>query len=148
MARYLVVAHQTVLSRPLFQKVREVREQDRDAEFVLLVPATPVRHLLFRRGDEHDAETTARRIAGRALTVYGRKGQPLYDARIGSADPLQAIDDEVRANPGYAGFIISTLPRERSRWLGMDLPRKVSAAHRLPVHHVVAEREFSLADLP
>lgn len=148
MARYLVIAHQTVLSRPLLRKIREVREQERDAEFVLLVPATPVRHLLFRRGDEHDAETTARRIAGRALTVYGNKGLPLYDARVGGPDPVQAIDDEVRANPGYAGFIISTLPREKSRWIGMDLPRKVAAAHGLPVHHVVAERDFSLADLP
>ncbi len=52
------------------------------------------------------------------------------------------------AHPGYAGFVISTLPAEKSRWLRMDLPRTVRAKHGLPVHHVVADLEFSLADLP
>lgn len=148
MARYLIVAHQTVTSPQLLSWVRELREQEGGAEFVLLVPATPVRHLLFRRGDEHDAETTARRIADRALFRYAKKGLPLYDARIGDTDPVQAIDDELRANPGYAGVVISTLPEEKSRWLRMDLPHKVAAAHSLPVHHVVAARDFSLGDLP
>ena len=41
MARYLVVAHQTVTSPELLKVVRGVRDQDADAEFVLLVPATP-----------------------------------------------------------------------------------------------------------
>jgi hypothetical protein len=148
MARYLVVAHQTVTSPQLLRKIRELREQEEGgAEFVLLVPATPVRHLLFRRGDEHDAEAAARRIADRALGRYARKGLPLSDARIGSADPLQAIDDELGANPGYTGVVVSTLPEEKSRWLRMALPSKVAAAHNLPVHHVVAQ-DFSLADLP
>jgi hypothetical protein len=147
MARYLVVAHQTVTSSQLLRKVRELREQEEGAEFVLLVPATPVRHLLFRRGDEHEAEAAARRIADRALVRYARKGLPLLDARIGAADPLQAIDDELRANQGYTGVVVSTLPEERSRWLRMALPAKVAAAHGLPVHHVVAQ-DFTLADLP
>jgi hypothetical protein len=30
----------------------------------------------------------------------------------------------------------------------MDLPRRVRAKYGLPVHHVVAAPEFSLADLP
>ena len=42
MARYLVVAHQTVTSPELLKVVRGVRDQDAEAEFVLLVPATPV----------------------------------------------------------------------------------------------------------
>jgi hypothetical protein len=148
MVRYLVVAHQTVTSPELLRKVRELRgKEEGGAEFVLLVPATPVRHLLFRRGDEADAEAVARRIADRALARYARKGLPLSDARIGAADPLQAIDDELRANPGYTGVVVSTLPEEKSRWLRMALPGKVAAAHGLPVHHVVAQ-DFSLADLP
>jgi hypothetical protein len=64
---------------------------------------------------------------------------PLSDVRIGAADPAEAIDQEVAAHPGYAGFVISTLPAEKSRWLRMDLPRTVRAKHELPVHHVVAE---------
>lgn len=148
MARYLIVAHQTVTNPQLLKKVRAVREQEKEAEFVLLVPATPVRHLLFRRGDEHDAATTAGKLAARAQTFFGKKGVPLAGTRIGGADPVEAIDEELRANPGYSGFIISTLPEEKSRWLRMDLPRKISAAYGLPVHHVVAAPEFTLADLP
>jgi len=148
MARYLVVAHQTVTNPQLLKKVRAIREQEEEAEFVLLVPATPVRHLLFRWGDEHDAETTARKLAARAQTFFRKKGVPLADARVGAADPADAIDEELRANPGYSGFVISTLPEEKSRWLRMDLPRKISAAYGLPVHHVVAAPEFTLGDLP
>jgi hypothetical protein len=148
MARYLVVAHETATSPELLKQVRAVREQQEGAEFVLLVPATPVRHLLFRRGDEHDAEATARKRVDKARALFAKKGLPLSDARVGAADPAEAIDREVEANPGYAGFIISTLPAERSRWLRMDLPRTVGAKYGLPVHHVVADPEFSLADLP
>ena len=139
MARYLVVAHETVTSPELLKLVRAIREQEEGAEFVLLVPATPVRHLLFRRGDEHDAEATARKRVERARAVFAKKGVPPTDARVGAADPADAIEREVAANPGYAGFVISTLPAEKSRWLRMDLPRTVRAKHGLPVHHVVAE---------
>ena len=148
MTRYLVVAHETVTNPELLKQVRAVKEQDAEAEFVLLVPATPVRHLLFRRGDEHDAEAAARRLADRARTLFAKKGLPLSDVRVGAADPIEAIDGEVEGNPGYAGFVISTLPEEKSRWLQMDLPRKVGSKHGLPVHHVVAGQDYTLGDLP
>lgn len=148
MARYLVVAHETVTSSELVKQLRLIREQDSGAEFVLLVPATPVRHLLFRRGDEHDAQAVAGKRVHRAQSHFTKKGLPLGDARVGAADPGQAIDDEFAAHPGYAGLVISTLPAEKSRWLRMDLPRRARAKYDLPVHHVVAAEEFSLADLP
>jgi len=148
MARYLVVAHETVTSPLLLDAVRGVRKQDAEAEFVLLIPATPIRHLLFRKGDEHAAEATARKRGERAQAVFTKRGVPLSDVRVGAADPAEAIDREVAEHPGYAGFIISTLPAEKSRWLLMDLPRTVRAKHKLPVHHVVAAREFGLSDVP
>ena len=148
MARYLVVAHETVTSPLLLDAVRGVRKRDAEAEFVLLIPATPVRHLLFRKGDERDAEATARKRGEQARAVFTKRGVPLSDVHVGAADPAEAIDEEVAAHPGYAGFIISTLPKENSRWLRMDLPRTVRVKHRLPVHHVVAAREFGLSDVP
>ena len=149
MARYLVVAHETVTSPLLLDAVRGVRKRDAEAKFVLLIPATPVRHLLFRKGDERDAEATARKRGERARTLFTKRGVPLSDVRVGTADPAEAIDQEVATHPGYAGFIIiSTLPAEKSRWLLMDLPRTVRAKHRLPVHHVVAAKEFGLSDVP
>src|SRR5690349_24980751 len=108
MARCLVVAHQAVTSPELLEKVSVIREQQKDAEFVLLVPATPVRHLLFRRGDEQDAEATARKRAERGRAVFAKKGLPLHDAKVGAADPAVAIDLEVKADSGYTGFVIST----------------------------------------
>ena len=125
MARYLVVAHQTVTSPELLEQVRVLREKQKDAEFVLLVPATPVRHLLFRRGDEQDAEATARKRAERGRALFAKKGLALHDAKVGAPDPAVAIDHEVKADAGYTGFVISTLPAEKSHWLGMDLPRTV-----------------------
>ncbi|WP_448619271.1 hypothetical protein [Geodermatophilus sp. URMC 65] len=148
MTRYLVVAHETVTNPELLDQVRAVREQDAEAEFVLLVPATPVRHLLFRRGDEHDAEVAARKLADRARALFAKRGVPLSGVRVGAPDPVAAIDGEVEVNPGYAGFIISTLPEEKSRWLRMDLPRTVRSKYGLPVYHVVAPQDFSLGDLP
>ncbi len=148
MTRYLVVAHETVTNPDLLKQVRAVKEEDGEAEFVLLVPATPVRHLLFRRGDEHDAEVAAGKLADRARTLFAKRGVPLSDVRVGAADPIEAIDAEVAHNPGYAGFIISTLPEEKSRWLRMDLPRTVGSKYGLPVHHVVAAEDFTLGDLP
>ena len=148
MTRYLVVAHETVTNPELLEQVRAVREQEGEAEFVLLVPATPVRHLLFRRGDERDADVAAHKLADRARTLFAKRGVPLSDVRVGAPDPVEAIDGEVEVNPGYAGFIISTLPEEKSRWLRMDLPRAVGAKYGLPVHHVVATQDYTLGDLP
>jgi hypothetical protein len=148
MTRYLVVAHETVTNPELLKQVRAVREQEREAEFVLLVPATPVRHLLFRRGDERDAEVAARKLADRARTLFAKRGVPLSDVRVGAPDPVAAIDGEMEVNPGYAGFIISTLPEEKSRWLRMDLPHAVRSKYGLPVYHVVAAQDYTLGDLP
>jgi hypothetical protein len=148
MTRYLVVAHETVTNPELLEQLRAVREQEGEAEFVLLVPATPVRHLLFRRGDEHDAEVAARKLADRARSLFAKRGVPLSDVRVGAPDPVEAIDGEVELNPGYAGFIISTLPEEKSRWLRMDLPRVVGSKYGLPVHHVAAAQDYTLGDLP
>jgi hypothetical protein len=148
MTRYLVVAHETVTNPELLKQVRAVREQEGEAEFVLLVPATPVRHLLFRRGDVHDADVAARKLADRARALFAKRGVPLSDVRVGAPDPIEAIDGEVELNPGYAGFIISTLPEEKSRWLRMDLPRAVGSKYGLPVYHVVAAQDYTLGDLP
>jgi hypothetical protein len=148
MARYLVVAHQTVTNPHLLDQVRTVAKQDPEAEFVLLVPATPVRHLLFRRGNGQEAQTVARKLADKARALFHKEGIKLVDARVGDESPVEAVDHEVDEHPDYAGFIISTLPAEKSRWLRMDLPRKVESKYGRPVFHVLARDEWSAGDLP
>jgi hypothetical protein len=143
-----VVAHETVTNPELLKQVKAVQQEDPQAEFVLLVPATPVHHLLFRRGNGNEAAAVARKLADRARAMFAKKGIQLSDARVGAESPADAIDEEVNANPGYAGFIISTLPKETSRWLRMDLPRTVESKYRLPVYHVMAQADWTAGDLP
>lgn len=147
MAKYLVVAHETVTNPELLDRLRAIQQDDQQAEFVLLVPATPVRHLL-RRGDEHDAQVVAGKLAGKAKSMFERKGIPLAGTRVGASSPADAIDEELQAEPGYSGVVISTLPKEKSRWLRMDLPRVVESRHQLPVYHVEGQPEWSVGDLP
>ena len=148
MARYLVVAHQTVTNPELLEQVRSVKDKDEQAEFVLLVPATPVRHLLFLKGDERDAQAAAEKLAAKARAVFARHGVDLRDAKVGAESPVAAIEEEVGADPDYAGFIISTLPRERSRWLRMDLPRIVESKYGKPVYTCLRRRNGPPAIFP
>lgn len=137
MGRYLVVAHETISNPMLLGQLTRIEAQDHQAEFTLLVPATRVRHLLFRRGTEQDATVVAQELADKARKMFENQVN-LVDARVGSESPVDAIDNEVEAHPGYAGFVISTLPEETSRWLQMDLPKLVQSKYGLPVHHVQA----------
>jgi hypothetical protein len=141
MARYLVVAHQTVTNPLLFEQIRKIEQEDPSAGFVLLVPATPVRHLL-RRPNELEASEVARDLSEQAIKAFRKNHANLLDAHVGAESPERAIDDEVRASPGYAGFVISTLAEEKSRWLKLDLPALVTSKYGLPVYHVQAPHDF------
>lgn len=144
MARYLIVAHETATNPRLVERVKQVAQGDPDAEFVLLVPATPVRNLVLLRAGEGKAESVALRRARDAQKTFAREGVKLTEAKVGDPSPLDAVDDEVKAGPAYAGFIVSTLPREHSRWLRLNLPRELEAKYGLPVHHV----ELDQTDVP
>jgi hypothetical protein len=148
MSRYLVVAHETVTNPQLLDQVRSVSREDPQAEFVLLVPATPVRHLVFRRRSDEEPHVVARRLAEKAKAMFTKKGINLVDTRVGPESPVEAIDQEVSAHPDYAGFVISTLPKETSRWLRLNLPRTVETKYGRPVYHVQAPLDWSAGDLP
>lgn len=141
MSRYLVLAHQTAASQTLIERVVAFQAENPTAEFVLVVPATPVKHLL-RRGDDADSRVAQKR-ADEARVAFAAAGVSLADARVGDASPMQAVTDELQRAAAYDCVIISTLPEEQSRWLRMDLPATVGAEHGLPVVHVQA----TLADL-
>ena len=64
----------------------------------------------------------------------------MADAKVGPADPLQAISDEMESGQPYAGIVISTLPQGISQWLRLDLVSQVR--RRFPsirVEHVISE---------
>src|SRR5437764_8375321 len=113
MSRYLVTAHQTALSQPLIEAVRSLAGRDSGAEFVLLVPATRVEHLLtWTEGESREIARRAGETARRRLSAAGVR---VTAVRVGDPSPLQAIDDQLRDDPPYDALIISTLPRRASR---------------------------------
>lgn len=142
MARYLVVAHQTVTNPALLEELKKIELKDPSAEFTLLVPATPVWSLLFWQSTEQKAAEVASELANKAQAEFKKNHVNLVDARIGAESPREAIDNELKANPGYGGIVISTLAQEKSRWLRLDLPEKVQTEYGVPVHHISAPPDF------
>jgi hypothetical protein len=139
MTKYIVVANQTAISDELTTALLDLSKHDHSAEFVLVVPATPV-ELLFKR-EEGSARETAARRAGRALTHLTEAGVHVVGAHVGAASPIGAVDDAIRDRISeYSGIIVSTFAPAESRWLAADLPRELGAAFHLPVTHVVAQR--------
>jgi hypothetical protein len=133
---YLVVANQTADSPELLQKVKEQAVVDPAAQFVLLVPATPIDDLI--RPSLQDSQTSAEQVATQALYGFNDAGIRFWRSATGDSSPLIAIEHEIRNHSGlYDGIIVSTLPIEQSRWLRMDLPRQLEASFRIPVTHVV-----------
>ncbi len=139
MAQYLIIAHQTATSPELAEAVRRLAETEPAAAFTLLVPATPVDHLLT--WTEGESLEVARLQAERGRENLERVGARIVRTAVGDASPLQAVLDEERESPyWHDGFIISTFAPGFSRWLGMDLPSRVKRKFRKPVIHVVGER--------
>jgi hypothetical protein len=136
MALYLVVAHQTAASPELIDALSGAVATDPEAEFVLLVPATPARHLLtWVEGQE---EESARHTATSAASTLRRAGLTLRDTLVGQADPLEAVRDELLSSGrSYDQVFISTLPPGLSRWLRRDLPSQLRRLG-VPVVHVVS----------
>jgi hypothetical protein len=138
MPSYLVVADQTAHSAELLDRLREIAAADEGAEFVLVVPATPVRHLLvWEEGETLELARSRARDACSRLTAAGLR---MAGCRVGDGDPLAALADAVAEHPGWAAVVVSTLPPGLSRWLGLDL---VNRARRLlpgrSLIHVVSE---------
>jgi hypothetical protein len=113
--KVLIVAHRTAATPALLDAVRD-RAAQSPATFTLLVPK-PV-HGLDRLADPEDvSDTEAQGV-------------------IGVSDPLACVEDAVNRER-YSEIIVSTLPARVSRWLHLDLPRKV-AGLGVPVTTVTA----------
>ena len=133
MRRLLAVAHQTAETGEFLEAVRSAAAPD--SEVVLLVPATPVKHLTSWTSGESRA--IAREKADSARKLLEESGVEVVDARVGDPDPFQAILDVVGLED-FDRIIVSTFPPGISRWLGADLINRLGRAVDLPVTHVVA----------
>ena len=132
--RVLIVAHRAAATPALLDAVRE-RAAQGPARFTLLVPKSV--HGLDRLTDPEDvADDEARLVVELAVPLLEEAAGGHVDAIIGASEPLVAVQDTI--NTGEVDeIILSSLPTHLSRWLRLDLPRKV-AALGLPVTTVVA----------
>jgi bacterioferritin len=136
MARYLVLANQTAASQELSEAIGRILQEDSDAEFVLLVPATPVEDLLDWQPE--DSQTVAQRTGETARAQLEASGARVVRVVIGDPLPSKAIEDELEGKrEAYDRIIISTLPIQRSRWLQLDQPRRIERRFGVPVTHVI-----------
>jgi len=134
MTRYLVVANLTLVSDALFELLQE-RVKSGPCEIYVVAPAA--RDVAtWKSHDDDEGYQAARARLERAMERFRSLGVDV-DGEVGDASPVQAIGDVLRRGD-YDEVILSTLPPGPSRWLGMDLPRRIQRAWNVPLTHVVA----------
>ena len=122
-ANVMVVANKTADSPELLEVLR-ARAAQGPAEFVLVFP----QHGTDHAGAVASLERALERMRDAGLTATGV---------VCDHDPLVAVQeawDPFR----FDEVIVSTLPTRSSRWLRVDLPRRVASVTGVSVTHVVA----------
>jgi hypothetical protein len=125
--RTLVVANQTIASRPLLDALkRKASEEPR--RFIVIAPQSEGQN--GGGDDPHDRlAITLRELENAGLQAIGQ---------VEHHDPYTAIQNALQF---YApdDIVISTFPETRSGWLRGDLIGRVEASTGKPVEHVVSE---------
>src|SRR5687767_10455122 len=118
----LVVANLTATSDELLAALKE-RAARGACRFTLLTP---------RSGPESDE------LLAQALKAMRKAGLKKVTGKLGDPDPIVAVM-EVWDPMEFDEIVVSTLPTGVSRWLGLDLPRRLERLTAVTVHHVVAQ---------
>jgi GABA permease len=135
MRRYLVVAHQTLASRELLEAMK-AKSAEEDTAFYLLVP---IHHgepgLTWTEG--HDRAVAQRRLSEAQLRMTA-EGVTVA-GEVGGDSPVDSVDEVLRREGSgtFAGIIVSTLPRNVSKWLKVDVPSRIQRKTALPVDHLI-----------
>jgi len=128
-ANVLVIANETVLGRPLLDRIR-ARARRSPASFLIVCPQSDP-----TQSEHPEAERRLRRalaiLRGEGIDVHGQIAHPDPYTAV-----MHAVDDE-RVNE----IMISTFAGERSGWLRRDLVSRVQKDTELPVEHIQTEAE-------
>jgi hypothetical protein len=133
--RVIVIANQTACGPELLAEMRSRLERG-PTTFTLVVPATPPNEQLT--WTEGSARDIAERRLAAALDMFRDAGIDVTGV-VGDASPMLAVGDLLVDGP-YDEVILSTLPSRVSRWLKLDLPRRITQRFELPVTTVIGER--------
>jgi CRP-like cAMP-binding protein len=140
MARYLVVANETVGGKALLDEI-SARNRTGQSQFRVLVPATvPEEGLTWT---EAEARALAQDRLDRVLNQLEELGVQGLGS-VADADPLLAIQDASREK--RFDEVILSAPSKRSGWMKPDLPRKIKASVSLPVTYVAGERDAAVRE--
>jgi hypothetical protein len=128
--RTLVVANQTVKSRPLLEALKRKADEE-PRRFIVIAPQTG--------GGNGDSEEDPHERLAHTLKEMENAGLEAV-GQVVHPDPFTAIQNALQF---YApdDIVISTFPETRSGWLRADLVGRVQASTGKPVEHVVAEEE-------
>lgn len=144
--RVLVIANQTLGGREMMLRIEHLDTPRGAASFHLLVPASD-------RGGPDDprpaegrstliddaAVAAAKRRLELGLTIIGNLGCEV-SGEIGAPDPIEAARAVLSRGDRFHRVLLSTLPSGLSRWLGRDVPHRLTRALDLPVEHVESTR--------
>lgn len=137
MARYLIVANQTLAADQLTEQVHKLLS-DGECSFHIVVPATHTRdHAFYTEGAAH---AVAERRLEAALERFRALGCQA-DGEVGDASAFLAVRDCLLADASYDGVILSTLPPGVSRWLKQDLPHRLERTFGIPVTQLTGQYE-------
>jgi len=136
MARYLVVANQTLGAYHLMAKIRECLAAG-EASFHVVVPATHTKdQVTWTEGAAHAVAEKRLETALKRFRELGAEAEGV----VGDPSPMLAIRDAL-LEESYDAIILSTLPAGPSRWLKQDLPHRVERNLGVKVIHVTGRLE-------
>jgi hypothetical protein len=136
-ARYLIVANQTLAADQLTERVRQLLAEG-ECNFHIVVPATHSRdQASYTEGADH---AVAEKRLEAALERFRALGCDA-DGEVGDASAFLAVRDCLLADGSYTGIILSTLPPGVSRWLRQDLPHRLERTFGLPVTQLHGQLE-------
>src|ERR671936_188961 len=128
-ANVLVIANETVLGEHLLRRIR-ARAGESRASFLIVSPQSDP-----TEGSHPEAERRLKRALGElrgvGIDAHGQVAHP---------DPFTAAMEAMREER-VDEIIVSTFGPERSGWLRRDLVERLRNETRVPVEHIVFDRE-------
>jgi hypothetical protein len=128
-ANVLVIANETVVGRPLLDRIRE-RAKRSPASFLIICPQSDPTQAAHPEADRRLRRALAV-LRGEGIDVHGQVAHP---------DPYTAVMHAVH-DERVDEIIISTFAGVRSGWMRRHLVERVRKETALPIEHVVTESE-------